>query len=57
MLTLGRNYSSPVCSSPGPGQYLTPWRVPAYQKSRQELESPPQREIEEKQQQRQQHTA
>lgn len=34
MLTLGRNYSSPVCSSPGPGRYLTPWRAPAIQRGR-----------------------
>lgn len=34
MLTLGRNYSSLVCSSPGPGRYLTPWRVPAFQRGR-----------------------
>lgn len=33
MLTLGRNYNSLVCSSPGPGRYLTPWRVPASQRS------------------------
>lgn len=34
MLTLGRNYSSPVYSSPGPGRYLTPWRVPTVQRGR-----------------------
>lgn len=34
MLTLGRNYSNLVCSSPGLGQYLTPWRVPAFQRGR-----------------------
>lgn len=34
MLTPGHNYSSPVCSSPGLGRYLTPWRVPAFQRGR-----------------------
>ena len=34
MLTLGHNYSSLVRSSPGLGRYLTPWRVPAFQRSR-----------------------
>lgn len=28
MLTLDRNYSSLVRSNPGPGRYLTPWRIP-----------------------------
>ncbi len=32
VLTLGRNYSSLVCSSPGLGRYLTPWRAPVYQR-------------------------
>lgn len=34
MLTPGHNYSTPVCSSPGLGRYLTPWRVPAFQRGR-----------------------
>lgn len=34
MLTLGHNYSSPACSSLGLGRYLTPWRVPAFQRNR-----------------------
>lgn len=33
MLTLGRNYSSPARSSLGPGRYLTPWTVPAFQRA------------------------
>lgn len=28
MLTLDRNYSSLVCSNPGPDRYPTPWRIP-----------------------------
>lgn len=39
MLTLGRNYSSPVCSSPGLGQYLTPWKVPVFQRGRERIYS------------------
>lgn len=33
MLTLGHNYSSPVHSSLVLGRYLTPWRVPEFQRS------------------------
>lgn len=55
MLTLGRNYSSLVRSSPGPGRFLTPWRVPAIQRQREKLLSTSWRKMEEEDQQ-QQHT-
>lgn len=37
VLTLGHNYSSPARSSPAPGRYLTPWRVPAFQRAEREI--------------------
>lgn len=41
MLTLDRNYSSLVCSNPGLGRYLTPWRIPVICRGKQRNQSAP----------------
>lgn len=39
MLTLDHNYSSLVSSNPGPGRYLTPWRIPVICRGKQRNQS------------------